>query len=210
MGLLSTEDSRIDLWEILENSGILEEEEALVNLKWDFLIDASVEDFQNVLEEFAVGCNVLVLDYLRPDIWSNHKGDLNLTMNTLLKVEREFLEKHDSSITIIQTIQANASLYEADFDKKAAENASQLYTKIDGGYTTYKRSHGLAFIRSKSLGMGNYEYSLFVGKVKGQAYQYMKETNIIYEINGEFDITYNKKAKPLIKQQQSLFNKGDK
>lgn len=90
------------------------------------------------------GTDIVVIDYIRADVLRTHSGDLNQTMREIFKVLRGQLEVLD--LTIIATIQANASLYTKDLGSIVESNVNSLFTMIDGGFITSQRSHVLGLL----------------------------------------------------------------
>jgi len=115
-----------------------------------------------LFDAFADSVDVLLLDYLRPDILKTHRGDLHATMGELYKIIRSALERHN--FAIIQTIQANATLYKQNLGEIVEKNESLLYTAIDGGAMSAKRSQFLAMLDKNQQG----DRGLYVLKAKGE------------------------------------------
>ena len=181
VGYVSTEETEAD---IAENLEVINDKAVFERVKFGFTTELTEKGFRDALELLVEeGVEVIVLDYLRPDILSEHSGDLNTTMGKLYRVLRQFL--NDNSACVIQTIQANATLYKKDFDEMLKANPDQVNVMIDGGYTTYKRSHGVAFIRNKYVN-GEVKYWLYVSKGKGHK---IRDTILYKNIPYGIDIT---------------------
>ena len=144
IGYITTEDTTNELVSYLENLDA--DFEAFKNIHIKYVEEASEEGLRELIREFhnEFECNIIIVEYLRPDLFASHRGDLNHTMGTLFKVLRGLLE--ELPITIIQTIQANAALYQKDLGAILSRNPNELFTYIDGGYTTAKRSQTVGLI----------------------------------------------------------------
>ena len=144
VGYITTEDTTNELVSYLDGLDVDTDAFSRVHLR--YVEEASEEGLRELIRSFhsEFGCEIVIVEYLRPDLFAGHKGDLNHTMGVLFKVLRGLLE--ELPITIIETIQANAALYQKDLGAILARNPNELFTYIDGGYTTAKRSQTVALI----------------------------------------------------------------
>jgi hypothetical protein len=216
IGFLSTEDTEVDFWENLGETDVRDE----INIHDKFIYKCvietlSMDGFEKLLQGFLdEGCRIIVVDYLRPDMWEGHKDNANLTMGKFYQVYRNFLEKNSRKISIVQTVQANASLYAKDFYKQITENAEKVLTQIDGGYTASKRSHGVAFIvrleKEASTNKNEKAWYFYIAKVKGHKYFGMNGQTYRYIINPKtFDIKYTKALKNVGKTSETEVTSSD-
>jgi hypothetical protein len=143
IGYITTEDTTNEIASYLEQ--IDASEESISRIEVAYIEDVNEQEIRDLVKMFhSNGCDIVMIDYLRPDILTSHHGDLNLTMGKLFKVLRGLLET--IPITIIQTIQANAALYNKGLVETFQKNPDSLLTMIDGGYTAAKRSQVLGII----------------------------------------------------------------
>lgn len=186
IGYITTEDTSQDLVEHLENLDA--DNDALARIFPLYLEDVSADNFRKVLQVLvAQGCDVIIIDYLRPDLLQEHTGDLNYTMGKIFKIIRGQIEQ--LNVAIIATIQANAALYQQDIGSLIEKNPNKLFTMIDGGYTASKRSHVLALLVKNNNG----KKGIVLLKAK---HPYNKEIGNVYEygeVNDmDFSIRYEK------------------
>ncbi len=143
VGYITTEDTTNDIVSYLDEFD--EDDEVFDGICMRYLEDVSAQGLRLLIKElYNAGCDVIMIDYLRTDILSSHSGDINLTMGTLFKTLRGALQEFP--VSIIQTIQANASLYNEGVLKTYEKKESAILTMVDGGYTASKRSHGLGVL----------------------------------------------------------------
>lgn len=168
VGYITTEDTR---YEIVGYLGLMNEtEEYLKNVKLVYVEDFTQNELRLLLQMFdSEGYEIVVFDYIRADILDTFDGNLNLTMRQIFKVIRGQLEK--LHISIIATVQANAELYRQNLDDVIVNNPDKLFTMIDGGFETAKRSHVVGLLMRKNDVRGiailkaKYPHNEFVGKV---------------------------------------------
>lgn len=144
VGYVTTEDTTNELVGYLD--GLDVDYDAFKRVHIRYVEDLNEDGLRTLVRTFHEDfkCDIIVLEYLRPDLYSGHKGDLNHTMGVLFKVIRGLLE--ELPISIIQTVQANASLYQKNLGDIMNKNVNELFTYIDGGYTTAKRSQTVGII----------------------------------------------------------------
>ena len=143
VGYITTEDTVNDLVSYLDLMDA--SDEVLERVRVIYVEEVSVLELKNLLGLFdEEAYSIIILDYLRADVLSSHTGDLNHTMGEIFKVIRGQLDK--CSISVIATIQANANLYNKNLGEVVNGNIASLFTMIDGGYTTSKRSHAVGLL----------------------------------------------------------------
>ena len=159
VGIISTEDSlkQIRKWvDIPADDGVFD------NVWFAYVEDVSSEELRALIGKFAEEVDILFIDYLRADVLRSYSGDLFATMSQLYKVLRGALEAHD--IAIIQTIQANSTPYKSSIRELLSKSQSQLYSSIDGGPQTAKRSLLVCWLVVNNRG----ERGLYMLKAKGE------------------------------------------
>lgn len=191
VGYITTEDTRNDLVSYLGRMDAADE--LFSRIKLVYIEELTAQEFKNLFSLMEVeGCSVVILDYLRADILKGHSGDLNHTMGELYKVIRGQLEI--LNISVISLIQANASLYSKDLGALVNSNVNSLFTMIDGGYTTSKRSHFVGLLVANSSG----NRGIMVLKAKfphngaiGQVFSYGNVKEIDFSIRYKSGVSFS-------------------
>ena len=182
VGIISTEDSLKQIRKWMRN--VPADSAVWDNVYFEFVEDVSSPELRDLIGQFSENVEVLFIDYLRADVLRSYSGDLFATMSQLYKVMRSALETFD--VAIIQTIQANSTLYKSDVRELLAKSESVLYASVDGGPQTAKRSLFVGILLNNKGNRG-----IYVLKAKGEHH---KMEGLVWQygsVSENFAISYD-------------------
>ena len=142
---------------------IKRDDEVLERLVFDYIDNFNEAVMERLFAKYnELGVNVVVFDYLRPDIWQGYGQGLDSTTAYGKFYTSLYSQLAKYPIAFIHTIQANANLYDKPIQHVLKNEPERIVKSIEGGVNPPKRARVVFLIVMNSSGTRG----VFVQKAK--------------------------------------------
>lgn len=185
VAVISTEDN---MWDLAELIKLNRNDPVLARIQFDYIDDLTNAGMDTLFLKYQdMGIDVVILDYLRPDIWNGYgQGkDASTAMTQFYSAVYRNLKRYP--FAFIHTIQANSSMYNQPIEELLKKDPYKVVKSIEGGVKPAQRSRAVFILLQNAQG----QRGLYVYKAKMSDKKYLDMVIPYGEVNEiTLDIKY--------------------